>query len=268
MSAQMRFIDEKTVDGVTRQEFVLEVGGDRVPGCIWAPEGASGPRPLILLGHGGSQHKKVANITAAAMTYAQNLGIASVAIDAPKHGDRVSREQAESMRAAAAEAGLRARDGEQGTRRPMRDSAAVADKAVAEWKATLDAVQELDFVGKGQPVGYWGVSMGTRFGVPFVADEPRITCAIFGLFGVIPGLEAHRAAAERIKIPVEFVFQWSDELLSREQGLALFDAFGSEEKTMHINPGGHTGIPLLEREAWLLFWKRHLLPKPERAAGA
>jgi dienelactone hydrolase len=251
----MKFVGEKTADGVTRREFTLQVAGDTVPGCLWAPEGAAGPRPLILMGHGGSQHKKVGNIHAAAVSHARALGYATVAIDAPGHGDRVSREAAEQARRAALDAGKAAREG-----RPPRASRMPgnAQKAVAEWKATLDAVQQLDDIGSGGPVGYWGVSMGTRFGVPFVADEPRVDCAVFGLFGVFQGLEDHKAAAERIRVPLMFVFQSDDELMSRDQGLALFDAFGSTEKTMHINPGGHVGIPEHEREAWLAFWRRHL----------
>ena len=43
--------------------------------------------------------------------------------------------------------------------------------------------------------------------------------------------------------PIEFAFQWDDAVAAREAGLALFDAFGSTEKTMHINPGPHGGIP-------------------------
>ena len=133
-----------------------------------------------------------------------------------------------------------------------------SDRDDAFERVPLDAAQGLEFVGGGQPVGYWGVSMGTRFGVPFVAQEPRITSAIFGLFGAFPGLEDHKAAAEAITIPLMFVFQWEDELMTREQGLALFNAFGSSEKTMHINPGRHVEIPAHERDSWLAFWKRHL----------
>ena len=250
----MEFIGEKTTGGVTRREFRLGVGDDVVPGCVWTPEGATGSRPLILMGHGGSQHKKAANIEAAAASHAK-AGYATVAIDAPGHGDRITRDEAEKGRRAALDAGKAAREG-----RPPRASRIPgnAAKAVAEWKATLDAAQQLDTIGASGPVGYWGVSMGTRFGVPFVAEEPRITCAVFGLFGVFPGLEDHKAAAERIRIPLMFAFQWDDELMSRDQGLALFDAFGSAEKTMHINPGGHVGVPAHEREAWLAFWRRHL----------
>lgn len=255
----MEFIGEKTTDGVTRREFRLAVGDDVVPGCVWAPAGATGPRPLILMGHGGSQHKKAANIEAAAASHAQVLGYATVAIDAPGHGDRVTREDAERARQAALDAGRAAREGRspRASRIPGN-----AHKAVAEWKATLDAAQQLEIIGAAGPVGYWGVSMGTRFGVPFVAEEPRIACAVFGLFGVFPGLEDHKAAAERIQIPLMFAFQSEDELMTRDQGLALFDAFGSAEKTMHINPGGHVGIPVHEREAWLAFWRRHLGQSP------
>ena len=47
-------------------------------------------------------------------------------------------------------------------------------------------------------------------------------------------------------------------LMSREAGLALWDAFGSAEKTMHVNPGPHVGIPLFERDAAAAFYRRHL----------
>ncbi|MGH3120659.1 MAG: hypothetical protein ACRDND_06440 [Streptosporangiaceae bacterium] len=33
----------------------------------------------------------------------------------------------------------------------------------------------------GGPVGYWGLSMGSAIGMPFVAAEPRIGAAVFGL---------------------------------------------------------------------------------------
>ena len=69
-------------------------------------------------------------------------------------------------------------------------------------------------------------------------------------FGLLFGNEAQGLAAEylaicdrRITIPMEFTFQWDDAVAPREGGLALFDAFGSREKTMHINPGAHGAIP-------------------------
>jgi hypothetical protein len=100
--------------------------------------------------------------------------------------------------------------------------------------------------------------MGTAIGVPFVAQCPRITAAVLGLAGLRPGAAEFEAAARKISCPVEFVFQWEDAVASREDGLALFNAFGSAEKTMHINPGGHMDIPDFEGASWERFFVRHL----------
>jgi len=45
--------------------------------------------------------------------------------------------------------------------------------------------------------------------------------------------------------------------------LDLFDAFGSTEKTLHANLGGHTGVPSFEADASAPV----LRPAPELAAG-
>jgi cephalosporin-C deacetylase-like acetyl esterase len=250
----MEFTRERTADGVTERLFDITVAGDRVPAVIWAPEGARGPRPLVLMGHGGSQHKKIGSLAARARHYARRLDYATLAIDAPGHGDRISREEAMRL---SKEVGERIRDRRGIPPDLARTMAERTAKAVPEWRAALDAAQSLDFVDTGT-VGYWGVSMGTAIGVPFVAAEPRIRAAVFGLAGLRDGARAMAEAASRITIPVEFVFQWDDEVASRESGVALFDAFGSPQKTMHINPGGHLGIPNFEAESWERFFVRHL----------
>jgi dienelactone hydrolase len=253
----MEFTDERTEDGVTRRSFSITVAGDTVPAVIWAPEGATRPRPLVLMGHGGSQHKKTPTLSARARAYARRLGYATLAIDAPSHGDRVSREEAEAL---ARDVGARVRGEAPAGWTPerLRQMGERTRKAVPEWKGALDAAQAFDFVGSGGPVGYWGVSMGTAIGVPFVAEEPRVTAAVFGLAGLRPDASEMAAAARKITIPVEFVFQWEDAVAPREHGIALFDAFGSPEKSMHINPGGHMDIPAFEGDAWERFFVRHL----------
>jgi hypothetical protein len=101
------------------------------------------------------------------------------------------------------------------------------------------------------------VSMGARYGIPLVATEPRITCAVLGLFGL--GADpAFTATVQSITIPLLFLFQHDDELMTPESGLALWAAFGSAEKTMHINPGPHVGIPRFERDSSAAFYARHL----------
>lgn len=261
----MRFTAEHTEKDVTERDFELEVAGERVPGVLWVPADASGARPLVLMGHGGTQHKRVDTLVARARHYVRALGFAVAAIDAPSHGDRVTPEQA-------AEFAKSIRERLEQRRRMggevARQMAERANKAVPEWQATLDGLQKLDIIGKDGPVGYWGVSMGTAIGVPFVAAEPRITAAVFGLAGLHPGSDAMAAAAAKITIPVEFVFQWDDELSSREAGVALFDAFGSTEKSLHVNPGGHLGIPTFERDSWERFYLRHLVGATQPVGAA
>src|SRR5262245_56470415 len=216
----MKFTDERIEEGdVRRYSFTVNAAGEDVPAVLWAPNGATGPRPLVLMGHGGSQHKKTPGIVARARQYAQRLGYATLAIDAPAHGDRVTREQAAAMMR---EVGARVR-GESSA--PLWDAdrlrmmAQRAQQAVPEWNAALAATRELDFIGTTERVGYWGVSMGTAIGVPFVAQCPTITCAVFGLAGLRPNAPDFEAAARAITIPVEFVFQWSDAVAPREHGI-------------------------------------------------
>jgi dienelactone hydrolase len=252
------FTRERSADGVTERLFELTVAGEKVPAVIWAPEGAKGARPLVCMGHGGSQHKKIGTLAARARQYAQRLGYATLAVDAPGHGDRISREQAEQL---AREVGARVSGavGSGGLSAEMiKTMTERTQRAVPEWKAALDLAQTFDFVGSGGPVGYWGVSMGTAIGVPFVASEPRIKCAVLGLAGLRPNAEAFEKAANAITIPLEYVFQWEDAVAPREHGIALFNAFGSKEKSMHINPGAHVEIPNFEGASWQAFFVRHL----------
>jgi dienelactone hydrolase len=251
----MDFTAENVTKGVVERLFELEVAGQRVPGVLWTPESDSSPRPLVLMGHGGSQHKKADTLLARARRYVSALGYAVAAIDAPGHGDRVTPEEAAAF---TAQVRQRIAEGRKVGGEVARQMAERARSAVPEWQATLDALQGLDIVGPAGPVGYWGVSMGTAIGVPFVAAEPRITAAVLGLAGLTPGNDAFGEAAGRITVPVEFVLQWDDELVDRDAGIALFDALGSRQKTLHVNPGGHLGIPMFERDSWERFYTRHL----------
>ena len=80
----MHFISETSSDGVREQLFTL----GEIPGVLWTPEGAAGTRPLILMGHGGGQHKKAPGVVARARRFVAELGFAAAAVDVPGHGDR------------------------------------------------------------------------------------------------------------------------------------------------------------------------------------
>jgi cephalosporin-C deacetylase-like acetyl esterase len=242
---------------VSEHPFAVTCEGEAAPAVLWAPAGAEGPRPLLLLGHGATQHKRTPSLVQLAHHYVQTHGYAVLAIDAREHGERVVGD-ATAMAAdvqARVTGAAREQSGPSWIFKTMRER---ARRIVPEWIAALDHAQSFPFVTARGPVGYWGLSMGMVLGVPFVAAEPRITCAVFGLGGVRPGDEAFLAAARRIQAPVEFVFQWDDAIAGRDTALAFFDALGSREKTMHINPGGHGEIPSFERAAWDRFFVRHL----------
>jgi len=243
----MRFISETIADGVSERPFTV---GD-IPGVLWSPAGAAERRPLVLLAHGGGQHKRAPNVLGRARRLATTCGFAAAAIDAPGCGDRPRTEEDE--RFIAEIRGLMAA-GEPVGPQVARYNAAQAERAVPEWRATLDALQAEP--GLDGPVGFWGVSMGSATGVPLAAAEPRITAAVFGL----AGHETLAAAASRVTIPLLFLLQWDDEQVPRESGLALFDAFASREKSLHANPGRHGDMPMFEVENSLRFLGRHLSP--------
>ncbi|MGW9170805.1 dienelactone hydrolase family protein [Streptomyces decoyicus] len=242
----MRFTSQKSFGGITEQLFTL----DEIPGVLWAPEGAAGTRPLILMGHGGGQHKKAPGILARAHRFVTECDFAVVAVDVPGHGDRPMDEEYHRI---ATENQARVDAGEEVAPLIAGFQALVARQTVPEWRAVLDAVQQLEHVGAG-PVGYWGVSLGCGLGVPFVATEPRVRAASLGLGGAPASAEA----AARITVPVEFLVQWDDERVPRAQSLALFDALASTEKTLHANPGKHGEIPSFQLDNTLRFFVRHL----------
>ncbi len=242
----MRFISATSSDGVTERLFTV----GEVPGVLWTPEDARGPRPLILMGHGGGQHKKAPGVLSRARRFAAEGGFAVAATDMPNHGERpVSVE----FGRIAGEYRARIAAGEDTAGLDTALYTLVAGQAVAEWQEVLTAAQQLDSVGGG-PAGYWGVSLGCAFGIPFVAAEPRVRAAVLGLQGA-PVLAG---AAAQVTVPVQFLVQWDDEQMPRAQTLALFDAIGSAGKTLHANPGGHADLPPAETDNALRFFARHL----------
>jgi dienelactone hydrolase len=198
---------------------------------LWTPvPGASPPKALVLLGHGASGHKRSDYVDGLAKTLV-GMGMAAAAIDGPVHGDRRS-------------------DGGDNSQlvflefcQAWSSHPTMTDEMVADWVAVLDSLQALEELAPS-PVGWWGLSMGTIIGLPFVAAEPRIAAAVLGLMGLTgPTVERISTDAPKIECPVLFVLQWDDELFSRDTSLALFGAIGTTDKRMHAYPGRHGAMP-------------------------
>jgi dienelactone hydrolase len=232
--------------GITERRFDVNVDGRVVPGLLWTPEdGEPGPRPLVLIGHGGSLHKRVAYVLYLARHLVSRHGYAAAAIDGPNHGDRRP----------------------DGGRDPMLvfsefpaewSRPASTDEMVADWRGTLDALRKCSDVGDGT-VGYWGLSMGTIYGLPFVAAEPRIQVAVLGLLGLVGPTRARlEADARTLTCPVLFLQQWDDELFKRQPVLDLFDAIASADKRLHVQRGAHAAVPPEEFQHSVDFLVKHL----------
>lgn len=232
-SRVLDFIEEPIVSrGVVERRFDVKHDGRVVPGILWTPEGPSATRPLVLVGHGGAGHKRMAYVLGLARRLVRHHAFAVAAIDGPGHGDRaVSIE------------------------RRAWWSRPVIESMVHDWKATRAALVELDEVGDG-PLGYWGLSMGTLHGVPYVAAEPQVQVAVLGLMA-LPG-QRYAQTAGAITCPVLFLQQLDDELIPRADCLALFLAIGSRDKRLHAQPGAHSAVPVEEIEHSEAFLKKHL----------
>lgn len=248
---------EHLKDRVRRRQFALSVNDRTLFGVIWTPMDQPGPAPLVLMAHGCGRQSQTPILQARAASYARACGFASVAIDAPDHGDSAIADAA-IVPGAAARAKLGpAAEGSL----VSRLVSARAKQGVGEWRAALDAALTLREIGG--PVGFWGLSLGTLTGLLLLAEEPRISCAVLGLFGLLPCFPELEAAARRITASIELSLQGDHALASRQAGLALFDAFASAEKRLHINPGAHVELPGFEEARWSGFFARHLSNRPQ-----
>jgi len=242
----MRFTTEQRLDdSVVEREFTLA----DIPGILWTPGSASEPAPLILLGHPGGLHKMYSRLVARARHCAAE-GFAAATIELPGSGDRPRVAAAEAARA---DLRLALQAGE-----PVSGDIVdrlvlpLVENAVPEWRATLDALLLLPEIGG--PVGFSGgvISIGTRLAVV----EPRITAAVLFAGSFVP--RTMLGEARQVTIPLLVQLQWDDEGNDRQMALDLFDAFGSKEKTLHANLGGHTGVPQFEADDSTRFFVRHL----------
>ncbi len=240
----MHFTSERRADGVVEREFVL----GEVPGILWTPESVSEPTPLILLGHPGGVRTMYPRLAGRARRAAAD-GFAAATVELPGSGDRPRSADAEQARADL-RAALAA--GEPVDEIVDRLVLPLVAEAVPEWQTALDEL--LSLPGIGGPVGYSGglISIGIRL----ARVESRIVAA--GLFAgsFVPGSIVEEA--RQVTIPLHVLLQWDDEGNDRRAALDLFDAFGSREKTLQANLGGHRGVPEFAGEDAARFFVRHL----------
>lgn len=241
----MHFTSEQHTDGVVEREFTL----GEIPGTLWTPTAAAEPVPLILLGHPGGMHRMYPRVAARAR-HSVASGFAAATIELPGSGVRPPSAEAEQARLELRQAIAAGQ--------PVSDdiidrlTLPLVDRAVPEWQAALDALLSLPEISG--PVGFSGglIAIGVRLAMV----EPRIVAA-----GLYAGSYVPRRTfdeAMRVTIPLHVLLQWDDENNDRQMALDLFDAFGSTEKSLYANMGGHTGVPQFAGEEAARFFTRHL----------
>jgi len=112
-----------------------------------------------------------------------------------------------------------------------------------------------------EAIGWYGISMGTAYGLPLVAAHQNIKAAVLGMWGT------SRVASERLVIdaadihcPVLFQQKADDEFFTSEGQTELFDAIASRNKTHRLYPGLHTDPKdeqLRDIEAFLVQHLQH-----------
>ena len=179
-----------------------------------------------------------------------DLGFATATIELPGSGVRPSIAAVDQARADL-------RQAIQAGERPGDDVVdrlvlPLVEQAVPELRAALDEILALSEIR-----GPVGISGGvTAIGVRLALVEPRIAAA-----GLFAGSFVPRAIIEEargVTVPLHVLLQWDDRGNDRQMALDLFDAFGSTEKTLQANMGGHTGIPPHAAEDADRFFVRHL----------
>ncbi|HAK50741.1 MAG TPA: hypothetical protein DCM54_02385 [Gammaproteobacteria bacterium] len=213
--------------GLATREFQISGDGSRdVTGAVWLPEEASDNNTLVCFGHGASDDRYQPPMCELAGRFIAE-GIPCLSIDGPVHGLR--------------QVGPGGRDAFWPEYR--RDDCLT--DMTNDWTRSIDAVRELDEVNT-TAIAYFGLSMGAIFGIPLIASRTDVTAATLGLFGPAerdPHHAEYLADAAKINCPLLFLMQLEDELFTREDSLALFDAFASNNKRIHANPGLHPEVP-------------------------
>src|ERR1700754_50510 len=137
MADAIQWGERRLAASVVERTFVVNRA---VPGVLWMPTPAALPCPLVLLGHGGSGHKRSERIVGLARWFASQAGLASAAIDVPSHGDRYADDYQERI----AKTGVER----------------VLDRMTRDWRATINTLTSEGIADAGR-LGYLGTSMAT-----------------------------------------------------------------------------------------------------------
>lgn len=219
--------DAQVVGGIRCRHFAPTFQADGgATAAVFEPLSPARVEVLAFIQHGGSSCKDGPDVWDVAHALVGAKGIRLVSLDGPVHGAR--------RPAGDTSPPLEVR---QGFFDIWEHSPAHVDLHVQAWRALID---ETTRAWQPTRLAWIGLSMGTAYGLPLLASEPRLGSAVIGMWGT-SFVNSQRLVADAAKVRGRVLFQqkWHDELFSREGQLALFDALGTEDRRLHVYPGGH-----------------------------
>jgi alpha-beta hydrolase superfamily lysophospholipase len=218
---EISWIDSDDGLGHKTKEFAFEKNR-KVTGALWFPQETT--KTLICLGHGASGDRYQAPLSYLAGRFVA-AGYPCLSIDGPVHGLRS------------------VGDGGRGAFFPDFQREESVIEMVEDWNDSVMVATEL--IGDCK-LAYFGLSMGSIFGIPFVASRSDVVVSTLGLLGVVdqfPHGDEILRAAEKVSCPVLYLMQMEDELFNRDGYLRVFDALATKDKRLHANPGLHPEVP-------------------------
>lgn len=234
--------------GITTYQFIAKPTNHRkVSGCLWTPENEKRKGTLVAFLHGASGSRFQAPIPYLSRKFSER-GIASLAIDGPVHGLR------------------KKLDGGRIALYAEMSKPKAFHQLFNDWKIALElAENKLQY--PVQAMAYFGLSMGTFFGIPYLAhrhqERESTAVAVLGLLGptgvVSPFRKRLLSDAANVQLPLLFFVQREDEMFSREGCLELFNGLASPTKILRENPGKHSAIPTEALDFSCEFVTEHLI---------
>ena len=225
----MHIIGETVDDGVIARRFDLQVGDETVPGMHWIPtHPATATYPTICIAHGGFQHKLHSNVpelrpavrpqSRRRRRRPRRTQIMATASSTRRRRKARRAAMVASHRRAAAQHRPRTRRG---------DGRYACARHTVEWAAHARRP------GDRRPLGGWTIRLvGCVDGD--LQRDPRRRRRTRGsrppYSGSTPLQPTNEDDARAITIPLLFLNQSDDELMTRDAALALWDAFGSSKR--------------------------------------
>lgn len=199
--------------------------GDDIPCSVWKADGP--PRGIVLMGHGLGVDRYHESVQYPMQILAEEYGCVVIAPDIPLHGVRSQLDSDDPMEIVNQWQTYWAGGG----------AAGIAAEFTALTRFATDSFGPL-------PTTYFGISLGTQYGLAFLSAHPEIRGAVLGLFGSQPPPKTplmNRFAPE-VRCPVYFIQKLEDEIHPAETSSHLFSILGADEKILDSTPGAHVEV--------------------------